>query len=149
MKKVIILSLLSLSIITSCSKDKGSDTKPVITFTSYSYAPIQAAGGVDVTFEVRDGDGDIENTFNVAPIFDQDPTIPDSVPFTPHPMPGLDNNKGRNLTAQVILHLFPTDFPQVGANPVTKDSVRYRVFVVDDAGHSSDTIVTPKVQVLY
>ena len=145
MKKTVFLSLLSLLTVTACKKD-SMGTKPVISFTSYSSSPIHSSVGADLTFQVTDGDGDIENTLNFAAIYDTDPT---DTAFDGRPMPNLDAHKGSNLKAEVILHLTSTDFPQIGANPVAKDSVHYLVYIEDDAGNVSDTIVTPKVQVLY
>jgi hypothetical protein len=145
MKKIAFLSLFSLLAVGACKKD-SLGTKPVIAFKSYSSSPVSADAGMDVTFDVSDGDGDIENSFNFAAIYD---TAPTDTAFESRPMPGLDAHKGTKLTAEVILHLINTDFPQIGANPVEKDSVHYLVFIEDDAGNKSDTIVTPKLQVIY
>ena len=145
MKKMLFLSLLALTVITACKKD-SLGTKPVITFKSYSSAPIMANFGLDVTFVVKDGDGDIQNALNFAAIYD---TAPTDTGFTSRPMPGLDAHAGTSLTADVILHLVGTDFPQIGANPVLKDSVHFLVYIVDDKSNHSDTIATPKVEILY
>ncbi|SFW63526.1 hypothetical protein [Chitinophaga sancti] len=145
MKKIAFLSLFSLLAIGACKKD-SIGTKPVITFKSYSSSPVSADAGMDITFNVTDGDGDIENTFNFAAIYDVKPL---DTPFTSRPMPKLDAHKGTKLTAEVVLHLINTDFPQIADNPIKKDSVHYLVFIQDDAGNYSDTIVTPKLQVVY
>lgn len=145
MKKMLFLSLFALTAITACKKD-SLGTKPVITFKSYSSAPITASFGVDLTLQVKDGDGDIQNTLNFAAIYDSQPT---DTGFTSRPMPDLDSHAGTSLTADVILHLIGTDFPQIGPNPVLKDSVHFLVYVIDDEDHHSDTIATPKVEVLY
>ncbi|SEW27261.1 hypothetical protein SAMN05428988_3840 [Chitinophaga sp. YR573] len=145
MKKMLFLSLFALTAITACKKD-SLGTKPVITFKSYSSVPISSSYGLDITFEVKDGDGDIENSFNFAAIYDTQPT---DTAFESRPMPELDAHKGTKLTAEVVLHLVGTDFPQTGANPIPKDSVHYLVYIVDDANNHSDTIVTPKVEVQY
>ncbi|WP_343671847.1 hypothetical protein [Chitinophaga sp.] len=145
MKKIAFLSLFSLLAINACKKD-SLGTKPVITFKSYSSSPVSASTGMDVTFDVSDGDGDIENTFNFAAIYD---TAPDDTAFEGRPMPDLEGHNGTKLTAEVVLHLTGTDFPQIGANPIAKDSVHYLVFIQDNAGNYSDTIVTPKLQVIY
>jgi hypothetical protein len=145
MKKMLFLSLFALTAITACKKD-SLGTKPVITFKSYSSVPISSSYGLDITFGVKDGDGDIENSFNFAAIYDTKPT---DTAFEGRPMPELDAHKGSNLTAEVVLHLTGTDFPQTGDNPIPKDSVHYLVYIVDDADNHSDTIVTPKVEVQY
>jgi hypothetical protein len=145
MEKMLFLSLLALTAITACKKD-SLGTKPVITFKSYSSEPISSSFGLDVTFSVKDGDGDIENSFNFAAIYD---TKPLDTAFEGRPMPELDAHKGSSLTAEVVLHLTGTDFPQTGDNPIAKDSVHYLVYIVDDKDHHSDTVVTPKVEVQY
>jgi hypothetical protein len=146
MEKMLFLSLLAMTAIVACKKD-SLGTKPVITFKSYSSSPVSSNGGMDVTFEVKDGDGDIEGTLNFAAIYD---TLPDDTAnYEGRPMPQLDAHKGSSLTAQVILHLVPTDFPQTGDLPIAKDSLYYKVYVVDDKGNHSDTIRTPKLEVQY
>lgn len=146
MKKILFLSLFALTVVVACKKD-SIGTKPQISFMSYSSSPVYSSNGMDITFEVRDGDGDIENTLNFAAVYDIDPTL--DTTYEGRPMPDLDAHAGGNLKAEVTLHLIGTDFPQIAPNPILKDSVHYLVFVLDNAGNSSDTIVTPKVEVLY
>ncbi|SFE03528.1 hypothetical protein SAMN05518672_104215 [Chitinophaga sp. CF118] len=145
MKKMLFLSLFALAAITACKKD-SLGTKPVITFKSYSYAPVDASLGLDVTFQVKDGDGDIENALQFTAIYDRNPT---DTNFSGRPMPGLDASKRPNLSAEVVLHLGTIDFPNDPDNPVAKDSVHFLVYVVDNANNISDTIATPKVEILY
>jgi hypothetical protein len=144
MKKILFLSLLALTVIVACKKD-SIGTKPVITFVSYSSAPVIASYGLDVTFQVKDGDGDIENMFSFATIYDTSPL--DTV-FTHRQMPNLDAHNGTKLTAEVILHLEAIDFTPANSQ-LLKDSLHYLVFVKDNAGNISDTIATPKVEILY
>lgn len=118
----------------------------MISFLSYSSDPVVPSNGLDVHFQVKDGDGDIENTFNFAAIYDLQPE-PDTA-FASRQMPKLDAHKGTNLTAEVILRLEPIDFPG-NTTGIPKDSVHYLVFITDDAGNISDTIATPKVEILY
>jgi hypothetical protein len=144
MKKLLFLSLFSLVVYTACKKD-SLGTKPVLSFISYSSNPIIAAGGADVTFNIKDGDGDVENTFNFTAIYDRDPT---DTNFAARQMPGLENFKGSKLDAEVVLHLLDNDL-NVNAVPGLKDSVHFLVYVIDNANNSSDTIATPKVQIIY
>jgi hypothetical protein len=146
MKKILVLSLLALSAIMGGCGKETIGTKPMISFLSYSSSPVIASFGMDVNFQVKDGDGDIENSFNFAPIYD---TKPFDTAFESRDMPNVDAHKGTNLTAEVILHLTGTDFPQTGDNPIPKDSLHYLVFITDNAGNISDTIATPKIEVLY
>ena len=144
MKKMLFLSLLALTVITACKKD-SLGTKPVITFKSYSYAPIVASAGLDITFQVKDGDGDIENSLNFAALYDSKPT---DTFFTARPMPTLDAHKGSSLTADVILHLAGIDFIPTDEN-IVKDSVKFLVYIIDDKSNHSDTVATPKVAIQF
>lgn len=149
MKKILVLSLFALAVISGsgCGKD-SIGTKPMISFLSYSSDPVIPANGLEVRFQVKDGDGDIENSLNFAIIYDiqRDPDA-DTV-FDSRQMPKLDAHNGTNLTAEVLLQLDPIDFPG-GTVGVPKDSLHYLVFVTDNAGNISDTIATPKVEIVY
>jgi hypothetical protein len=142
MKKILFLSLMALTVITACKKD-SLGTKPVITFKSYSSGKIIANNGLDITFQVKDGDGDIQSTLNFAALYDTDLT--DTL-FTSRPMPNLDSHAGTSLTADVILHLGGIDFIPTTDN-LTKDSVQFLVYIIDDKSNHSDTIATPKVAI--
>lgn len=146
MKKILVLSLFALAVISGsgCGKD-SIGTKPMISFLSYSSDPVIPSNGLDVHFQVKDGDGDIENSFSFAPIYDIQ--VDDTV-FASREMPNLDAHVGTKLTAEVILHLQPIDFPG-NTTGIPKDSVHYLVYVTDNAGNISDTIATPKVEILY
>ncbi|WP_217606100.1 hypothetical protein [Chitinophaga sp. GbtcB8] len=149
MKKILLLSTVVCLIFMACSKDGGSGTKPTITFKSYSIPFIvdSLVDQFDATFQVTDGDGDIQNKFNFRIILDSDPsTLEDSV-FEPRQMPEIGAHKGSKVDAEVIYTLLASDFKFY--DPNTKpDSMRMQVFIVDDAGHSSDTITTPKLAIL-
>lgn len=147
MKKMLFLSLMAGLVMIACKKEKLG-TKPVLTFKSYSGSQVFSSYGMDVTFEIKDGDGDIESTFHYASMFDQAANPLDTI-FEERQMPNLEAHNGTNLTADVILHLTPTDFPQTGDNPIPRDSVHYLIYVVDNAGNFSDTIATSKIEVLY
>ncbi|SHM80329.1 hypothetical protein [Chitinophaga sp. CF418] len=146
MKKILVLSLFALAVISGsgCGKD-SIGTKPMISFLSYSSDPVIPSNGLDVHFQVKDGDGDIENTFNFTAIYDSQP---EDTSFSGRKMPNLDAHKGTNLTAEVILHLEPIDFPG-NTTGIPKDSVHFLVFITDNAGNISDTVATPKTEILY
>ncbi|SDG08883.1 hypothetical protein [Chitinophaga filiformis] len=145
MKKILVLSLFALAVISGsgCGKD-SIGTKPMISFLSYSSDPVISSNGMDVHFQVKDGDGDVENSFNFVAIYDIQ--VDTDTVFTSRKMPNLDAHNGTNLTAEVILHQESIDFPNTG---IPKDSVHYLVFITDNAGNISDTIATPKIEILY
>lgn len=147
MKKILVLSLFALAVISGsgCGKD-SIGTKPMISFLSYSSDPVVPANGLEVRFQVKDGDGDIENSLNYAIMYDIQATA--DTAWDSRQMPKLDAHNGTNLTAEVLLQFDPIDFP--GGTPgILKDSLHYLVFVTDNAGNISDTISTPKIEIVY
>ena len=144
MNKKLLLSLFTFLAVGACKKD-SLGTKPVITFKSYSSSVAFANYNLDVTFDVADGDGDIENTFSVAGIYDLAPT--DTI-WTAKNMPDLDAHNGTKVNAEVVLHLSSIDFIRNDDNKPT-DSVHFLVFIEDNAGTFSDTIATPKIEIQY
>jgi hypothetical protein len=145
MKKMLFLSLLALTAITACKKD-SLGTKPVITFKSYSSSPINASNGVNITFQLKDGDGDVQNTLSFAIVADATPE--DTNTYTTRRMPDLEQNNGISLTADMILRMQSIDLANPNPN-ILKDSIYFRVYIVDNKSNHSDTIFTPKVEILY
>ncbi len=145
MKKILVLSLFALAVISGsgCGKD-SIGTKPMLSFLSYSSDPVIPANGLEVRFQVKDGDGDIENQFWFSPMYD---TAPEDTNFTSRQMPNLEAHNGTNLTAEVLLQLDAIDL--AGTNNVQKDSLHFLIYIVDNHNNISDTISTPKVEVLY
>jgi hypothetical protein len=145
MKKILVLSLFALAVISGsgCGKD-SIGTKPMLSFLSYSSDPVIPTNGLEVRFQVKDGDGDIENQFWFSAIYD---TAPEDTNFTSRQMPKLEAHNGTNLTAEVLLQLDAIDL--AGTSGVPKDSVHFLIYIVDNANNTSDTIATPKVEVIY
>ncbi|HEU4554215.1 MAG TPA: hypothetical protein VFS25_15325 [Chitinophaga sp.] len=148
MKKILLLSAAVSLIFTACSKDSASGTKPTITFKSYSIPYIDSlTSDFDAAFQVTDGDGDIQNTFNFRIILDSDPTTLNDTVFEARQMPDIGAHKGSKVDAEVIYNLQGSDF-KIYDPFVKPDSLRLQVFIMDDEGHSSDTITTPKLGII-
>lgn len=151
MKKILILSTILIAFL-GCKKDKGPEgNKPVLTFKSVSAEDVPAnVKLVTFTMRLQDNDGDTEGSMYINDIrFDDDEK------FEEIRMPALESHKGIKLDAEVTLyvsdqgdavHMRLRDGrdPNVVPNP---DTMRYRVFVIDNAGNSSDTITLPKVAI--
>ncbi|PWV49819.1 hypothetical protein [Chitinophaga sp. S165] len=146
MKKILVLSLFALAVISGsgCGKD-SIGTKPMLSFLSYSSDPVIPANGLEVRFQVKDGDGDIENEFWFSPMYD---TAPEDTNFTSRKMPDLEAHNGTSLNAEVLLQLDPIDLSG-GTGGIAKDSLHFLIYIVDNANNISDTISTPKVEVIY
>jgi hypothetical protein len=149
MKKLLLLLFLSSGVLLACKKDK-TGTKPEISFLRYSLPDVDSATErLDVVLRVKDGDGDIENSINwrLHYILPTVPPIADN--FTEFKMPDIGANRGNSVNAEVTMRLRSNDFhlwlEDKGVNP---DSLWFDVFVLDNAGNSSDTILTPKISII-
>lgn len=147
MKKILFLFLVA-GLFSACKKDNVG-TKPVISFLSYDLPAVDSFTQVlNVTFKVQDGDGDIENFvgFKLHYIQAVDPPLTDS--FTLAKMPPIGSNKGNSVNAQVIINMTTDRFKLWNEDRgLAPDSLWYTAFVLDNAGHSSDTISTPKLPI--
>ncbi|MGE7774683.1 hypothetical protein [Chitinophaga caseinilytica] len=147
MKKILILSALSLVAFLGCKKDKDGGTKPILTFKSASTLDVpKEMEEVLLYFNVKDGDGDLEDHWHVVELFH----YADTTKFDAMPLPKLESHKGTKLDAEMIIILSDVRqgnfLPLHWENPVyNPDTVQYKVFVTDNAGNSSDTITTPKI----
>ncbi|PSL46576.1 hypothetical protein CLV51_103557 [Chitinophaga niastensis] len=147
MKKILFLSLVA-GLLYACKKD-NIGTKPILTFSRYSQPSLDSGTQqFDVVFNVRDGDGDIENVIAWKIHYIQTPPTPPADTFTYSTMPNIGQNKGNSVKAEVSINMQTISFnlwnPDKGAKP---DSLWYTAFILDNAGHSSDTIVTPKIPI--
>lgn len=154
MKKIVALSIVLIGFM-GCKKDDPKGDKPVLTFKSVS--TLDVAKGEDLlvyTFELKDGNGDFDER---GAMMVHDARIwrdrPDTV-YTDVFFPLLESHKGTKINAE--LQLYASDglesirirlrdgFTNPPTNP---DTMQLRVFVIDDAGNSSDTLLLPKVAI--
>lgn len=149
MKKLLSLFAVVTLTVVACSKDDGPGTKPEISFKSYSIPFIvdSLVDAFDVTFQVRDGDGDIQAQFFFRTIIDSDPTTATDSTYQARQMPSIGVHKGSKVDAEVIYNMISSDFKFYDIN-IKPDSLRLEVFIVDEAGNSSDTIQTPKLAII-
>lgn len=145
MKKIFLLSIIVsfIAALAACKKD-SIGTKPQLTFNSYSLNEvIENNSNLDISFQVQDSDGDIENQFWIQTFFD---SRTDTFNFEPRQMPNLGSHKGGKLDAEVILHLESINLSS--GTTTIPDSVHFRVYIEDNAGNKSDTISTPKLAII-
>ncbi len=138
MKKILFLFLLA-GLFYACKKDKIG-TKPILSFKGYSVDSVSVnIQDMFVTLNVQDGDGDIEDTLQIAPIYDT--KIQDTF-YIVRRMPEIGANRGNSVKAEVAILLETQDFRTYQS---LNDSIHFLVFIRDNAGNYSDTIATPKI----
>jgi hypothetical protein len=146
MKKILLLVLVA-GLLYACKKDDKIGTKPVISFKGYSVDSIFAElESMDVIISVQDGDGDIEDTLMIAPLFDSNGPDQDTF-YSIKKMPEIGANKGNSVKADVYIHLQSDEIKLTQGHP--DDSLHFVIFIRDNAGHISDTIATPKLPYNY
>ncbi|HWV66160.1 hypothetical protein [Chitinophaga sp.] len=138
MKKILFLFLLA-GLFYACKKDKIG-TKPILSFKGYSVDSVSVGiQDMFVTLNVQDGDGDIEDTLQIAPIYDT--KIQDTF-YIVRRMPEIGANRGNSVKAEVAILLETQDFRTYQS---LNDSIHFLIFIRDNAGNFSDTIATPKI----
>ncbi|HEY8958762.1 hypothetical protein [Chitinophaga sp.] len=141
MKKILFLFLLA-GVFYACKKDKIG-TKPILSFKGYSLDSVVASTQqVGISLNVEDGDGDIEDSLWIAPLFDSRGPAQDTL-FDKKKMPGIGANRGNSVKAEVVISLISTEFKL--EQRTVDDSIHWVIFVRDNSGNISDTIATPKL----
>lgn len=145
MKKILFLFLLA-GLFYACKKD-NIGTKPILSFRGYSIdSVVSSTQQMIVTMNVEDGDGDIEDSLWIAPLFDSKGLHQDTF-YSIKQMPQIGANKGNKVNAQVDILLKSIEFKLVQNTGM--DSIHFLVFIKDNAGHFSDTIATSKMSYNY
>ncbi|SEW36162.1 hypothetical protein [Chitinophaga arvensicola] len=145
MKKILFLFLLA-GLFYACKKD-SIGTKPILSFKSYSIdSVISSTQQMVLTMNVEDGDGDIEDSIWIGPVFKSNGPNADTF-YSVKKMGDIGANKGNKVKAEVQILLRSIEFKLVQNTGV--DSIHFVVFVRDNAGHFSDTISTPKIPYNY
>lgn len=145
MKKILFLFLLA-GVFYACKKD-NIGTKPILSFKGYSIdSVVSSTQQMIVTMNVQDGDGDIEDSLWIAPLFDSKGLHQDTF-YSIKQMPQIGANRGSKVNAEVNILLKSIEFKLVQNTGL--DSIHFVVFIKDNAGHFSDTIATSKMSYNY
>lgn len=144
MKKILFLFLVA-GLLYACKKDKiGS--KPILSFKGYSVDSVTSTTqAMDVIMNVRDGDGDIEDSLWIAVRYKSLPNA-DTL-YKIKQMGSIGANKGNSVNADVYIHLQSQEFKLQQGFP--NDSIHFVIFIKDNAGNFSDTVGTAKIPYNY
>lgn len=140
MKKILFLFLVA-GVFYACKKDKiGS--KPILTFKGYTANSVTSnLDKMDVIMNVRDGDGDIEDSLWLAVRYKSLPNA-DTL-YLIRSMGQIGANKGNSVNADVYITLKGETLRLHQA--AVNDSIHFVIFIRDNAGNISDTVSTPKI----
>lgn len=142
MKKFLYL-LLAVGVFYACKKDK-TGTKPLVFFKSYQPDSVTPTTDLfTLTMRVEDGDGDIEDSIYYAILKDSEMQPGKDTIWDKEKMPGIGQNRGNSVKADVSIPFGSIKFA-AGYVWAPNDSAHYLVVIRDNAGNTSDTVVTPK-----
>jgi hypothetical protein len=155
MKKIILLSAIAFGFF-ACKKDEAGGTRPILTFKSVTMedVPVEVQQ-IEFYFNLQDGDGDTESELYFLDLYRMDTTTDNGRdPYDFIKMPSLEIHKGTKLNAEVTLimsDLNSTNYIRLRGNtqtpPSKVDTSQLKVFIKDNAGNYSDTLLLPKVAV--
>lgn len=141
MKRIFVFCALTIAFV-ACNKDKV-ESAPHLSFKSYSSNVVQSSGGLQVTLEFTDQEGDLDSIFITRQRLNQ--RGPNYFEFFYDKTPDFGNqNKGEiqlnlDIAREVIFGLTEIRIP--GSNPQRNepDTLLFRFYVKDKEGHVSDT----------
>lgn len=136
-----VLTVLSLILIFSCSKDT-LETKPTIKIKEVNGSEIGPGSLFRVTLEFSDKEGDLgqgEVTYvrdrkNIRPV----PGVFDKADTARYPIPEFPDRQTGDIDIDI-----PYDF--LDEDPNDNDTMVFRFMVIDRAGNKSDTITSGQV----
>jgi hypothetical protein len=151
MRYPVLLTILILSLIVSCKKDKYAST-PSLTLKSVSGSAIPVGGTIEMILHVTDAEGDISNTLYITEKL-LNCSSPGGFDTASYPIPSVP--KKNNLSADIIVTLGnQTDPSTTGIPPLQlcntqkNDTAIFKFVMKDIAGHVSDTIQTGKIAII-
>lgn len=149
------LALLVLTLLQNCANPPDYPDAPVIEFKAMSKNRMfqnskPEADSISLTFTFTDGDGDLGSDDSVS-VFITDGR--DGFPKPPYKIPYIDEQgAGNGISGEITIRLnttcctFSNGFPPCSVVPaVPLDTLTYKVYIRDRAGHLSNTIETPLI----
>jgi hypothetical protein len=152
MKKLLLAGFVLL-VVMACNKDKYQ-TKPQISIKSTSTDVVPANSGLTIVLSYTDKEGDISDSLYIKKVRLNKtvvPTLRDSLKYKIPDFP--DYSKGEITLAldyqnNLVSAINPP--PIVGSNPSKPqpDTLLFKFWIRDKAGHVSDTVTTDPITII-
>ncbi len=142
--KILIPAIIAATVLTACSKSKFT-IAPQIDFKSVNDNDFSAGQIIDFEFEVRDKDGDIQDSLFMERSGSACAPLNDVSSFL-MPATLVKNDLKANISL-VFIYKNPNggiNVPLVGCTE-KDDSTTFRFWIKDVAGHTSDTVKSPVI----
>lgn len=147
MKTKILLTLLVVTFLAACKKDKYQ-TKPQLTFKGVNSNVIPQRGIVTFTLEVTDAEGDIQDTLFVEKVV---PNCAASYFKAGYKVPNFNavNNLKAEIDVTYVLNFNNGENAQLpGPQCPRNDTATFRFWIKDKAKNVSDTVSTKSPVIL-
>jgi PKD repeat protein len=143
MKTKILVTLLLVSILGACGKDKY-DTKPKLTFKSINGKTFKQGDVVAFTIEVTDAEGDIQDSIWIEKITRNCTTNKVLLLKNRMPLFTATKNLKADISATFVYNVTNGDYPVLVRSTCTSqnDSATMRFWIKDKGGNVSDTVVS-------
>lgn len=156
MKNILLLGILGITLFHGCVEPPDYPIEPVIAFVEMNKTqivaqtiPENANRNLDtliITFSFTDGDGDLgksegDTTYNVFLIDSRLGNAGESFQIKTIPQAGVTNGISGEMTVKIPkIFCFPNSAP--------RDKMTYSIQILDNAGHYSNIIQTPEIELI-
>ena len=153
MKNILLLGILGITLFHGCIEPPDYPIEPVIAFVEMNRTqivaqtiPEDASRALDtllITFSFTDGDGDLGggDTSNVFLIDSRLGNAGENYFISAIPQAGVTNGISGEITVMIPeIFCFPNSAP--------RDKMTYSIQIVDKAGHHSNIIQTPEIELI-
>lgn len=146
MRYTILFSIFLVTLLAGCSKDKYGTT-PTLKFKSVNTTELHSGSLLVFTLSFTDAEGDLSGSIYAEKIVPYCASSSFGQSFSVPPFPSSKNEHG-DLTVTFAYNSDPSYFnisPQCQKN----DTAVFRFAITDKANHTSDTITTPPIVLIY
>ncbi|MBS1780737.1 MAG: hypothetical protein JST70_15520 [Bacteroidetes bacterium] len=149
--RLILLAVFAISL-GACKKQNSNSSTPFVYFESLTPNSVTASSPKDtvfISFKVVDGDGDLGNdpTSGNHDVYLIDTRVNQANPYFFPSIPSDLQNAKDGITAHCTVKVIAALFLQKRNDTahLLADTVVYKIYVKDRAGHNSDTITAPPI----
>ena len=146
MRYTILFSIFLIIILGGCSKDKFGTT-PTLKFKSVNTTQLRSGGLLVFTLTFTDAEGDLSNSLYAEKIVPYCAASSFSQSYPVPVFPTSKNDKG-DLTVTFGYNSDPS-YSNISPQCQMNDTAVFRFAITDKANHTSDTISSPPIVLIY
>ena len=147
MRYTILFSIFLAAILVGCSKDKFGTT-PTLKFKSVNTTELRSGGLLVFTLTFTDAEGDISDSIYAEKIVPYCPESSVSQSYSVPEFPTSKNERG-DLTVTFGYNSSDPSYSNISPQCKMNDTAVFRFAITDKAKHTSDTITTPPIVLIY